>query len=193
MDLNIKAKLWQQMMNYAQLSLPNEVTGIGLIEHTEGSDQLYVREIFLPNQEVNPVFSQFSETGLHEIITDLIPDRIDDVEKLKFRWHSHGTGGVFFSGQDKADIEAWDGDWVVNVIINARGEWTARMDIFRPFRLENYPINLVIDYTDDEITPKLEAELKQKVSLLPLPPQKPLMKGGENQYGTQLLGPDEVI
>ncbi len=195
MKLVIPIKIWIQMMNYAEICLPNEVTGNGIIELNRGLDTFRVREIFLPTQSVEPAFSQFGETGLHEIITDLIEEgRKDDVEKLKFRWHSHGMGAVFFSGVDVMDIRSETSDYVVNLVINGRGERLARLDMKRPFRIENIPLEVVFDYFDSRLTKKCRDEMAKKVTIIK---RDALKKGevfhGEDLFGKGFFGPDQVV
>ncbi|MFV0485211.1 MAG: hypothetical protein ACK5MU_03245 [Candidatus Saccharimonadales bacterium] len=165
MILRIPLKHWPRMNCYAQLCSPDEVTGTGLLRKISNSE-LLVEEIFLPNQTASPDESDFTETGMHEIITDLItagtPDKI---EWLKFRWHSHAKSPCFYSPKDIRDIAKYSGDWVVNVVINAAGQYLARLDMFEPLVLRDLPIEVVIDYPiGEELLAECQAEIAEKVT-----------------------------
>ena len=146
LNLRIPLKIWQQMTYYTKICLPNEVTGIGTLKKLKNGD-LEVERLFLPYQKISTFLCTFEDTALHSIITDLMVEgKSEEVEKLKFRWHSHGYGKCFFSGTDKKDISEWSGDWVVNLVMNADNQYLARADIFEPICIEDYPVNVLIDY-----------------------------------------------
>ena len=187
MQLTIPFGVWQNIMLYANCSLPNEVTGIGLVELKPNTDDHYrVTEIFLPKQSVNPVFSQFDKTGLNEIISDVIAEDISNAVKLRFRWHSHGNGKVFFSEKDNADIEKCESDWVFNLIVNARGNCCVRFDQLRPIRIRNHPVKLVIDYLDGADIMSITKDLALNVTVRQLP--NLALEGGDENGTEGLFG-----
>lgn len=149
MILHIPIQIWQQMRYYAKASTPNEVTGIGTIRASHSKTELYVTEVFLPPQRTSPSFSQFDEGALNEVIYDLICQDPERSEELRFRWHSHGESPAFWSSIDMQDIESWESSWVVNAVINAHGDFLARLDIFEPLRVRNVELDLCIDYPED--------------------------------------------
>lgn len=177
MQLTVPFNLWRKIMQYAQLSSPKEVTGIGLVELDPKTDDHYVvREIYLPQQRASEVYSEFTETGLHDVISDVIADNIDNATKLRFRWHSHGKSRVFFSAIDNDDIERWESDWVFNLVVNERGDYCIRFDQLRPIRIRNHPVKLHIDYLDGADSMTTAAELLRKVT--PIKLSNPIPKGG---------------
>lgn len=185
MRLIIPAKIWMEMMNYALLCSPNEVTGNGLIEFDDEAGALKVKEIFVPTQSVEPAFSQFSETGLHEIIMDLIEHgRADDVEALRFRWHSHGLGPVFFSSVDVADIRTEICDWVVNLVINRQGERLARLDLRKPLPIEAIPLEVEIDYYDKRVAGKCRKMIEKKVTVIK---RQDALEKGKTYHGEEFF------
>lgn len=149
MKLHIPIKIWQRIQYYTQLSLPHEITGIGTINIID-AENLEVTEIFLPRQTANTCSCDFADDALHEIIYDLMETAPERVEQLRFRWHSHAHGQVFWSSRDEQDIDSWDGPWVVNLVVNAEGKYLARLDIFDPLRLHECPIEIVLTTEDDD-------------------------------------------
>lgn len=191
MVLRIPLEIWQQMLGYATAALPKEVIGVGTI--TQVSDhELVVREIFLPQQHTNVAYSEVDDGELNKIMTDLIEaGSEEEVENLRFRWHSHGYSGVFWSQTDNADIEKWQASWAVNLVINAKADALARLDLFEPFRVANLPLEVVIDYfSSPEMLILCRQEVAAKVKDLPSPrnfavdPRKKTSKGG-GDYGLQ--------
>lgn len=173
MILHIPQKVWQQLRYYVELSLPNEVTGIGAIR-IDDAENCTVTEVLLPYQHVNPGFSEFDTGALNTIITDFVGDNPALAGLLRFRWHSHGNGKVFWSSIDEDDIASWRGPWVVNLLTNAKGDLLTRLDLFQPFHQANIPLRTVIDYPDDEkLLKACRSEMAAKVKLIP-----PLSKGG---------------
>ncbi len=163
MILSIPAQVLQQMHYYAQLCAPHEVTGIGTIRASPDQRKLQVIEIFLPSQQVTPEHSQFEEGALNSIIYKLIQRDPERAEELRFRWHSHGESPTFWSPEDLRDIEAWESDWVVNMVINLKGEFLARLDLFRPLRLANIELDVCLEPQED---PDLRMKCAAEVDML---------------------------
>ncbi len=167
MILHLPVKILQTIKCFVEISAPNEITGIGTIRIV-GENDLYVDRIFLPRQIATNSFCQFKENTLNELIFDLIEDSPERAEELRFRWHSHANGNVFWSEIDNQDIDKWDASWVVNLVTNTRQNLLARLDIFEPFRLRNIPVDIAIDYPPDkQIMEKCLHEYQSKVEILP--------------------------
>lgn len=165
MRLHIPIKIWRQLLSYAQLSAPNEITGIGTVVAID-NESLRVTEIFLPKQVASTVDCEFAEGELNAIVYDLLT-REDSAraKELRFRWHSHGLGQVFWSQKDEQDINDWDSSWVVNLVMNAMSEYLVRFDYFEPLRVRNYPVKLIIDYPEDaELRRGCAQEIEEKVT-----------------------------
>lgn len=166
--LRIPLELWQQISAYARAALPNEVTGIGLME-TAKSGTLEVTKIFLPKQSACAGFCDFAEGELNRILYDVIQEDPKQAKMLCSRWHSHADGSVFWSARDEQDIDAWKGAWVVNLVVNTRGDYLARLDIFEPLRLKNIPLEVTIDCPPNpEIDVACAQEVREKLTEIPL-------------------------
>ena len=177
MKLNLPCNIWHEMMALAQLSDLYEITGMGLIELEPDRKTFRVKKLYLPRQAVSNVSVETEEAAVNEVVTDVISENIEDAEKLRFRWHSHGAGSVFFSSIDEKDIDNWSADWVVNLVINNKGEHIARFDMFEPIRVENHPVEVVVDYLDGINLTPLRRQLAEKVRRRALTRHK---KGGDN-------------
>lgn len=144
MTLNIPLSIWRKMRAYVESNLPNEITGIGTVKVVD-PDNLLVEEIFLPRQRTTPEHSEFLEGELNQIIDDLVEHSPShSASALRFRWHSHAHGEVFWSEEDEDDIEAWDAPWLVSLVMNATDDCLVRFDHFDPLRLRSCPVKLHI-------------------------------------------------
>lgn len=170
--LIIDTDLYSYIMQLAQQALPNEITGIGMVAkkcHGYHTD-FVVEDVRVPKQYVSPDLSSFEEGALNKIIEEMLQEG-DDVEKLCFRWHSHADGAVFFSHIDENDIDRCGSPYVVNLVVNARYEMLARLDILEPVRVRGIPLSVVIEPIYDE---ELIAECKADVTgcCKPMPSKK---------------------
>ena len=187
MKLIVPMKIWEEIAYCTELCLPNEVTGAGVVRVLDEST-VRVERLFLPKQKVSPGLSTFSETGMHEIVTDLLIEGEGDEEWLRFRWHSHGRGGVYFSSIDEEDISKWPGDWVINMVVNAKGERRARLNAFMGgIRIVDHPVEIVVDVpVDDELWGACAQNVAAKVTTPGVQLPKKLEGGGADGVG--LLG-----
>lgn len=178
--LHIPLEVWQQIYAYARAALPNEVTGIGLIEITD-MEVLKVKKIFLPRQQTCPGFCDFVDGELNRILFEVMQEDPQLAKMLCFRWHSHAEGAVFWSMRDEQDIRTWKGTWVANLVVNTRGDYLARLDVFDPLRLENLPLEVAIDCPPNpEIDEVCGQEIAAKLTVIQqITKMYPSDKGGD--------------
>ncbi len=181
--LCIPLAIWQRLRMYVELSAPHEVTGIGTLMLLD-AENFYVKEVFLPRQTASQVDCEFQEGELNEIIYELMQGNPSRVEQLRFRWHSHGYSQVFWSQKDEQDIAAWESPWVVNLVMNAQNERLARLDLFSPLRIRNYPLKVEIVIPEDaKLHNECAEELERKVAF-----QEAAMRSLGKEPGNGLFG-----
>ena len=162
-NLLIDVELYEYIMTLARESAPNEVLGMGMISMQECGHctDFLLEEVFIPNQFVAPGYCAFKEGSQNEIIEEVL-ERGDSPEGLCFRWHSHADGDVYFSSIDEDDIVNCDSPYVVNLVVNAKQEMIARLDILEPVPVRNIPVNvLVTPSLDEELIKECNAEIMQ--------------------------------
>ncbi len=166
MRLNIPLEIWQKMQGYTIAAAPSEITGVGTIEVE--NDEFWVRQIFVPEQKTSPGHCETVDGALNEIILDMIEDNPEALGDLRFRWHSHAEGMCFWSQVDQADIDAWEAPWVINLVMNVREEYLARLDLFGDLRVKNVPLDVkIITGVPSEILHECQKEVAEKVTLVP--------------------------
>jgi len=165
MVLRIPFEIWQKLQLYVELSAPNEVTGIGTVV-VRDAENLEVTEIFLSRQMTSPAVCEFEDGELNGIIYDLMEQNPERVSQLRFRWHSHGCGKVFWSQKDERDIESWEAPWVVNLVMNVQGDYLCRLDYFQPLRIREYPVKIKVDYLESALRENCAQELREKLTVM---------------------------
>lgn len=183
MKLLIPEAIRHQIIRYVEETAPYEVTGIGTITVDQKAESFQVSEIFLPQQKVSLSHCSFTPNALHKIIFDIVKDNPARAGDLRFRWHSHGEGKVFWSTIDEADIDNTDSDWTVNLVVNRQHDMLARLDLFQPFRLRNLPLTVInLEEIDSQIIAQCHAEAAEKIHYVPLTAKKESAKQKEGNY-----------
>lgn len=139
--LRVPLVVWQKLMSYV-LVCPTEVNGFGLI--TRVADTIFVLDdVLITDQEATGGGVDVGVDTMTKFITDLTMQGVD-IGKLRLQWHSHVDLDAFFSGIDTNNIERYAKGWVLSIVVNKRGEFDARLDVFEPFRFWG-PLKVVID------------------------------------------------
>lgn len=173
MKLMIPEKIWERMKGYVLMAAPDEITGIGTISlftDAAGCNSYFmVEDIFVPRQMVCQGYCETDDGAMNEIVTELLENDPEKVGNLRFRFHSHGNAAVFWSATDEEDIAKWQGPWVVNLVMNVRGDYLARLDIRQGKDVfHNIPLEVdVFHKLPPEVTKECLEEVRQKVVKLP--------------------------
>lgn len=163
MRLVLPLSIWQQIQGYAIAASPNEITGLGTIKQ-RGRD-FVVDEIFVPEQRTSAAYCETKAGALNDIILNLIEDNPARAGQLRFRWHSHVTGNVYWSATDEADIAATDASWVVNLVVNVRGDKKARLDVFaKDIQVIDAELEVHIEIPAAEIPATIAQKCMEEVS-----------------------------
>ena len=142
MVLGISPQVWAEMMFVTKRAMPKECSGLGTVECTE-KGQLFVSELHLIPQANTSSHTQFDGQGL----VDFMSVHLESLEKIKLWWHSHAAGGVFWSPEDRGTIERLRGigNWLVSVVVNAKGDYKARLDMKDPVLLSIQDVELSVE------------------------------------------------
>lgn len=138
--IRIPIDVWQKMMGYV-LSCEVEVNGLGYIDRS-GGNGFVLDEVFILDQTVSALSANIDEATLHRHMHEMVAAG-QDTGRLRFQWHSHVHMPARFSPTDLDTINSYGGDWVISLVANKRGEFEARLDVYRPFRVWT-PIKVAI-------------------------------------------------
>lgn len=159
--LVIPLAVWQQMMGFVR-ACPIEVNGFGYLDHMEERAELRVSEVFLLEQLATAGSVEVDPETLARHNYDM-RQRGENPKRMKFQWHSHVNGEAFFSMTDTDNIDAYMAEWMVSLVANKRSEYSARLDIYRPFRIWT-PIEVRIAVVNDAgVQAQCNQEIRTKV------------------------------
>lgn len=158
---NLKMKYYIDLIDF-------EISGVGLVEKLPNKD-LYVVDLFLIKQVVSAAETKLDSKAVQDFMIEKMKDETFPMEKLRLWWHSHVNMGVFWSGTDKATMNALDLDlpednWFLSIVGNKQGLRKARVDIYAPFRMNVDDLEVVVG-EDLELEAQIEAEIQEKVSI----------------------------
>lgn len=164
--VRVPLRIWQEIIFLAKICASKEVSAIGEIRIVSPT-VLEVQEHYLPRQRVSGSHAKWEKTAQAEVITEVIKSG-GDVADLKFRWHSHGIMAPFMSEADMHDVKTYDGDWVVNLVVNSLGEYHLQLDILRPIQALRIPVQLEIIYPelDDDHKSELRSIREERVKFV---------------------------
>lgn len=122
----------ERIRHYTDLA-HGEVSALGLVEEFEGG--FLVTDLFLPRQQCSAASTRLKDEAVATLLLEL--DRSGrDPSLLRFWFHSHGNLGVFWSDTDNQCIEDLaNGDYLLSLVVNKRGDALARLDIYKPARV----------------------------------------------------------
>lgn len=157
--LCVPLDVWLKMMTFMKVC-DVEVNGFGYVDREEFG--FLLEDVFILEQEADLGYVVTEAQAIHRHLFELVSQG-GDSGRMRFQWHSHVDMPVYFSPVDIAKIEKCGGDWTLSLVGNKRGEFQARLDVFKPFRAWT-PIEVKVLIPDDEaMTALCRAEVKQKV------------------------------
>lgn len=133
-----------------------EINGLGSVEK-QGNDFL-IRDAFILKQRTSGARATIDPMALNRFVAEC-----DDPEEYKFVWHSHGDISAGFSVDDIKTIRRLFGDFAINLVLNKKGEYLCRVDLFKPFYLATLVPLWVIVPVKQELISWCQKEMDSKV------------------------------
>lgn len=137
-----------------------EISGLGQVAVSAG--------IFVCNQ---PFILEQPVTGTSTDITEAAATFIYELAQknqsprpYKLWWHSHVDMTVFWSSTDEGTARGFNNEFMICMVLNKRGEFKTRLELFKPFRATIYDIPLEVIITPDEqMLNECKEDIKKKV------------------------------
>jgi hypothetical protein len=162
----IPPKFHQELMFYIH-KCDTEVGGYGRIEFVKKDNHIFVDEIYLMPQVVEPAECTLSAEGLALLYEDLIEKGEEDkIGSINLWWHSHVDMGVSPSGQDEKHISEWPGNHLVSLIINRSGKMYANLMVRTPVFITG-EIEAKVNWFDIDEAEEFEKDIELKVKKAP--------------------------
>lgn len=144
----------------------SEVFWFGFVDQVEkwGFNYLRIYDIAIPEQEVSSGSVDIDGDWIGQLMER--PELEEQVSKMNMFGHSHYNFDVFHSTVDWQQIHEWAYNvgvpWFISMVQNQKGELTARLDQFRPFRLHIDEIQ-VVDETPTAVREWVDDQVNEYV------------------------------
>ena len=113
---------------YYAWAVDAEVGGLGYIQFDQKENDIFVKELYLLDQEVHASECTLDKKSIQVLSQELLAaNEKEKFSNMNFWWHSHKDMGAFFSGTDDSTMRDWDGKYLVALVINRKGELKARL------------------------------------------------------------------
>lgn len=172
-DANAMQKLWL-WTDFAR----GEVSCLGLVDEVVSTDtgrttSLVVTDFYLVKQQCSYEETDMDTGDVARLIAELESKGVDSC-KLRCWAHSHGTMGVFWSGQDETCISGLaNNEWLLSLVVNKRRDTQMRLDLFHPAHLYLADITWEVKYQlVDGLAEACFSEFKAKVQEVVFFPRK---------------------
>jgi proteasome lid subunit RPN8/RPN11 len=174
-----------RLMGYVR-SCKGEVSGLGRVTLLPSGDFL-VTEVALLRQESDYGGTHIGEQALAEFLNARL-DRGENIGEWRLWWHSHADFRAFWSDTDEDMCAAFNGEWMLAIVANHRGDLLGRVDIYKPVHVAvELPVAVHVLLTETELA-AVEAEVREKVTAPPRPRYGRGWWPGDEEEGK----PDEV-
>lgn len=155
---------WSKMNTYIAVC-GKEVAGFGVLDKVDNG--FVVSDVFIVEQEVSDGHADIDSNSLASLAEKFIAEGKEDyLGKMNMWWHSHVMMEAFFSTRDVTTINKWpDTDYLISVVGNKKGEFSCRLDLWRPFRMAvDMPMAVGLSMGVEEME-ALKKEVEDKVTV----------------------------
>lgn len=173
----VQSHVWKKIHGWCKAA-KSEVSGLGLVRLTSKGMEVY--DVFLPKQKCSSGYTELDDLATPKLITRLHKTK-RRTEDLRFWWHTHYNFGVFWSSTDDnnaREMVETNGDWLLSVVVNQRGEYRCRVDTVKPVRSTIDKITVYIG-KDDKATDSRKRNFKTDIKKY----VRPMTYGGPNESG----------
>jgi proteasome lid subunit RPN8/RPN11 len=157
MKVHMSYEVKQRLDLYTQLA-HGEISGLGRVIVDKGA--LYVTEIFLLEQDSTGATTDLKPDAVAEFLMERIT-KDEHPEQIKLWWHSHADMNVFWSGTDTETAGKFGNGWMLSLVVNKKGAYKGRLDVYDPVYLVVDAIELQVAYP--ELSPALKKLIEEEV------------------------------
>lgn len=150
-----------------------EINGLGTVERDDNT--FTITDIFILDQLAQPAHVAIDPKALNRHVYDTVKSG-GDVSNLKFQWHSHVNMPTFFSDEDVLTTGNYMNDFMISLVSNKRGQYSCRIDIYKPLFLSiEVPLYVKIPVIDrHQISESCQQEIVKHVKVDGLFKLKPI-------------------
>ncbi len=142
------------MMKMADLSAPNETSGLAYVEKKHGMPVI-TRVIFRGGHHTGGG-TQITSVML-DYINELVEDnRTQENQLIHCWWHSHVDFTAFWSERDQMTMRGDEGrvcsGWMISIVLNRRQEYRCSLTLYEPVKIHFDNVPLLIYGEEDPIS-----------------------------------------
>jgi len=187
--LVIDAQAWQKMQAYVHRVGNVEINGFAYLTIVDaktfvidGADDVFITQQEVTSGTADNDGKAFAKAQYYAV-------RAGRQDQLRVQWHSHVWGSTYHSATDMGTIESFGAagmEWFVSIVTNKKGEATARLDVFRPFRFGVVLDVTVVEYPNEAMMAEVAADVtamvkvKQPRAFAPMSAAKTAKKGAKS-------------
>ena len=169
MEIQIKKKCWDKIINYATAAYDMhkaEIGGMAVCVKGE-DDEWLIEDPVILKQEISGGNCVLDKEELAKYYTKIgSSKKYKDTEFRFLWWHSHHTMGAFWSGTDLEAIQEFDeGDFSFALVINLKEEYKLRVSVWEPIEMHK-DVELVIEGSEKEVPKSILKEVTNKCSTI---------------------------
>lgn len=146
-----------------------EVSVLGKVKKLPNRSDFIVTALELFEQECSEAHTELDADTLGKFFSKLL-EQGESLEEWRLWAHSHVDFKVFFSSIDERTIKGFLGDWLISICMNRRGDYVARLDIYKPVHVtcDDLTIDVWLE-PDQALLDSVKVELAEKVRKKPIP------------------------
>ncbi len=172
-----------------------EMSCLGIADLTPGG--FLVSRVFLIHQHCGVAETEMDHAAVARLLAELDAAG-EDVSRLRFWQHSHGSLKTFFSSTDEATIRSLaNDDWTVSLVVNKAGDQQARVDIWHPVHVVLDELPISTHHADLGLREDCERIFRERVteessaaSMVPALHRGPLLGGPRDPASARGRGTD---
>jgi hypothetical protein len=158
--LFLTPEVQQRISHWVDLA-SGEMSCLGMADLVPGG--FLVSQIFLLPQLAGPAEVEIDRDAIARLVADLDASG-EDLTRLRFWHHSHGSIAAFFSSTDEATIRALsNGTWSLALVSNRAGEQRARLDIWHPTHVVMDGLRVSVHHADLGLREDCERLFRERV------------------------------
>ena len=165
---------FDEMVRYAVAAGKNEVCGYAFARQLD-TEHFWVipGSVFIVDQHVAPGTARTDPAG--EVTVMDYEERFDETDPVyRILWHSHVGGQATFS---QTDLKSHDDigratalDAMFALVLNNRGQASANLEVYHPFRIGTQVELLVVDDVEEVDLEPYKRAIAKKCQVIPPPP-----------------------
>lgn len=165
--LQMYLSAWQQLQLYAA-ACPAEINGFAYVRQAQpgvfvvsDSDDVFITRQIVSRHSANVDPVDYALATQRAV-------QANREHEMRLQWHSHVYADAYLSRTDMQNVQTFEDsrmEWFISLVTNKFGDVTARLDVFRPFRVGTNMRILLVHNISESLADLAKAEVGQLVTI----------------------------